>query len=655
MKLSARHGLAAAACALFAVVWTLPLALHLSTHIPGPGAGDNVSFLWNFWWMREAVASGQSPFQTAALFAPAGANLTLHTHTMLPAFAGATVLGGLPLAVALNLTILAGISLNAFSAYLLAWRVTRDYAAALLGGLVFAGAPYFAGHLYGHFNLTMAWTVPLFAMAAIEGLRGSRGWAIGAGVILGLTAYIDYYYVVFQLVLVLALIAVLDRGWSVRFRGTEGRRGLSSVLAGLIATDALLILGIFITGGFEMSLGGKRLSFHTIFNPLQLLWLLSMLWLIARFRPSITIDSTAARPRLASQLTMMAASFALIAAPIVWHGASLIAKGEYVTQRYYWRSAPSGVDLGTVALGNPFGGPRRSGSQWLYDTFGIDNIEGTAWLGIVPLALGAFVIRRGWRADADCSPAHALGVRTWAVVGGVFLIWAFGSHLMLFGVNTGMVLPQAAARYLPIVGNARIPGRAMVMVWMSLSVLVALALATWRPGRFQRGTVLTLAATAIAFDFMAAPIPLTALDRPAIYETLRDRPEAGAVCELPMGIRDGFRAAGHLDHRTLAYQTIHGRPMTGGFVARLPPSTLRAYEQDALLAALLKLSSPEENRATVLPDPTAAAERLRAHGISFVMLNRRLSPPALVEYVTGALPLQLVAKDEERSLYLVTK
>jgi hypothetical protein len=162
-----RHLAVAAGFAVLAVAWSFPLAFHLSTHLPGAAVGDNVVFLWNFWWMRTALASGADFFHTTYLFAPAGADLTLHTHTALPAFAGATVLRSLPLVTALNVTTLAGLALNGFCAYMLAWRVTRDRAAAMLAGAIFGCSPYIAAHLNGHFNLTMAWTIPLFALAFI--------------------------------------------------------------------------------------------------------------------------------------------------------------------------------------------------------------------------------------------------------------------------------------------------------------------------------------------------------------------------------------------------------------------------------------------------------------------------------------------------------
>ena len=51
----AAHLAAAATFAILAIVLTWPLARRLTTAIPGGGAGDNVTFLWNFWWMRQAL------------------------------------------------------------------------------------------------------------------------------------------------------------------------------------------------------------------------------------------------------------------------------------------------------------------------------------------------------------------------------------------------------------------------------------------------------------------------------------------------------------------------------------------------------------------------------------------------------------------------
>jgi len=97
MRILRQHGPPAVFFAALAVFWTFPLILHLSTHLPGPDIGDNMLSLWNFWSMRTALATGTDFFYSKYQFAPVGIDLTLYTHTALPALAGATVLGSLPL------------------------------------------------------------------------------------------------------------------------------------------------------------------------------------------------------------------------------------------------------------------------------------------------------------------------------------------------------------------------------------------------------------------------------------------------------------------------------------------------------------------------------------------------------------------------------
>ena len=653
-----------------AVVWSFPLVRHLPTHLPGPGPGDNVDFLWNFWWMRTALASGLDFFHTTYVFVPTGADLTLHTHTALPAFLGATVLGGLSVVAAQNLTILAALFLNGFCAYLLAWRVARDHGAAMIGGLVFGGSPYIAAHLNGHFNLTTAWTIPLFAIAASEAIRESTTrWAVVAGLLLGATAYVDYYYLVYEFALALCLVALAAREWSIVSRGPSPRsRPLTMVVRVLILVDITVIAAMIVTGGINARIGRLHIFAPDIFNPLQAFWILVafLLWLRLRPRVESRRRETWAPARLARAVPIMMGVFLVAAAPLVRNGVGLFLRGEYVTQQIYWRSAPKGVDLATLVLGNPFHPVWGDGVRRVYRTLGIDVMESTGWLGVAPIVLAAWALRRhaghtssrGTRADlSDRTIVVRRTVRQWAVIGLVFFVWALGPHLMLFGINTGLILPQTLLRYMPIMANARIPGRAIVVVYLALAVLGAITVAEWR--RESRHALLIVVGVSLVLtgDYLPAPFPLTALDRPGIYETLRNRRERGAVCELPLGIRDGFGEHGSFDDRVLFYQTIHRRPLVGGFVARLPAAVTAAYEGDPLLAGLLRLSEREGpvDAARQLPDRLLAADRLREIGIAFVVLNRSAVSPSLAEYVENVLPLTRIAQEGERSLYLVSR
>ena len=187
-------------------------------------------------------------------------------------------------------------------------------------------------------------------------------------------------------------------------------------------------------------------------------------------------------------------------------------------------------------------------TEWL----GIDAIESGAWLGIAPPILAAWVVRRHWRDRI---------VRYWAAIGAIFFIWALGPHLRVFGYTTGMILPQTLLRYIPDrrerphprsrdrarLARDRRAGRRSRSRGRS------------EPAR-RRWIGVGAMAVIVLLDYLPAPFPVVAVDRPAIYETLRDRPERGTLLELPVGIRDSFFSRGLLDHRALAYQMIHRRP-----------------------------------------------------------------------------------------------
>src|SRR5262249_50080609 len=152
-------------------------------------------------------ATGRDFFFTNALFAPVGADLTLHNHTALFAFLGATVLKPFGIVTALNLTTLTSLTLNGVCTYWLAWRLTKDWRASGLAGTMFALSPYIAAHLNGHFDLVAAWPLPLFAIVVDDVVNGGRLSAVAAGLILVLTAYVDYYYVVYELALWCSVLA----------------------------------------------------------------------------------------------------------------------------------------------------------------------------------------------------------------------------------------------------------------------------------------------------------------------------------------------------------------------------------------------------------------------------------------------------------------
>jgi len=630
--------------ALFAALtaaWTWPLARHLTDAIPGD-PGDNFLFLWNLWWMRHVLATpGLEYFRTTYLFFPFGTNLVNASQTMLPAFVAATVLGRVSVITAQNVLLLLYVWANMAAAYALAWAVTRHRRGAVLAGVVFGLSPYLAMRLTGHYELMAAWVLPAFALCLIRAVRASsRRAAVAAGLVLTAGAYTVYYYMIYGLLFAavypLAWSGVLVVRWAPHTR-TPWLRGLRYACAGggvLLAAAALFIT---ITGGERVALGPIAISATTPQNALSGVWLFAIGWLLCTWRPAVSLSAEGlirARRALAP-LAVAAFVFAAGISPLAWQTVRLIRHGEYVSPEYQWRSAPHGVDLLSPLMGHPRQWLLQSVSRRAYAAAHLDVMEAIGWMGIVPLLI---LLCARPRADAREDE------RIWRLVAAAFGIWALGPFLTVAGHDTGLRLPAILLRYVPIVANARMPGRAIVGVFMALGVLLAMRL-SGATGKLRPAAAQWLVIALVAFEYLDAPIPLTRMDAPPIYRTLAQQPP-GAVCEVPFGVADGLSSGvGVLDRRAVFYATLHEHPIAGGYVARMPEDADRRYEAMPIAGVLLRLSDgrPAGPAAAVPLDTSKSPCR-------YLVVNRELSSAALKSYI-ASLPADRIATDEHRDLY----
>ncbi len=630
--------------AALAIVWTWPLVRHFRDHIPGR-PGDNFSFLWNLWWMRKALSSADlSFFRSPYLFSPFGVDLVNHPHTALQGLLSATVLSRLSIVEAENLYIIVSVFLNGLCAYALVFDLVAIPSLAVLAGVAFGGSPYVAAHLFGHFDLLTAWTIPLFALAFRRALGTGRiAPAIAAGACAVVAAYTAYYHVVY---IVLFAIVYTLAWWNparMELSRADPTRGftLRLIVVGLLAIDLSLIVWILITGGSTFSIGSMQISARGVQNPLLALWLLAGIWLLTRWRIRIRVLWPAQEMfwRGTQTLMMTAATFAALCFPLILQAFRLFAAGRYVTQAYFWRSAPPGIDTLSPLMGNPFHPLVGGLASHLYEMHGLDRIETVAWIGVVPAIV--LIGNRGSWIDRE-------EARRWKVVLAVFAIYALGPFLMFGGHALGLPLPQALARFIPLVENARMPGRAMVCVYLTLGVLMALRLAgvtgASRSRLASTGWHWALAAL-LAVDYLNAPMPLTALDRPAVYTRLATIEDSGGVIEVPFGIGDGLSAGiGDQNRRILYYATIHGHPLVGGYIGRMPPGVASAYASMPVVGNLLRLSSGEP-RGDDLP---AVALPFR-----YLVLDTKTASPEIVDYIKSVLDMDLIESGDGKELYAV--
>jgi hypothetical protein len=461
--------------------------------------------------------------------------------------------------------------------------------------------------------------------------------AIGAALVLVATAYTTYYYVVYLgLFAALFLLAWLDWvhvSWTRRAQTPMTRRLQWALLgaAGLCAAAAILIAS---TGGRLIQLGPIVVSALFPQNALTAMWICALGAAFCTWRLTVILSPVpAARARralvIASQIVVV---FLVGAAPLLWQAARLVAQGAYVTPAYQWRSAPRGVDLLAPLLGPPFH-PLLHGASRAYAFAHLDRIEAVGWLGVVPMLL-----LLGGRAVGRLTDDE----RIWRVVAVGFVVWALGPFLTVGGFDTGLKLPETLVRYVPFVANARMPGRAMVGVFMAVAVLVAVTMSR-APGLLHRPPLQYLPIQLVVLNFWDAPVPMTPLDAPAVYQDLAAAPP-GAVCEAPFGVGDGLSAgSGSQDRRILFYATQHQHPLVGGYVGRMPVDAPQLYAEMPLVGALLRLSNG-------LSSPVGVLSTGSDQPCTYLIVNRAASSAPLLDYVRQ-LGAERLATSDGRDLY----
>jgi hypothetical protein len=183
-------------------------------------------------------------------------------------------------------------------------------------------------------------------------------------------------------------------------------------------------------------------------------------------------------------------------------------------------------------------------------------------------------------------------------------------------------------------------------VQLAAAILTALVIKTTK----LSGKAVLACTLAVVMDTLPHPVSLYDLpptDR--VDVVLRDADVRGSLLELPTGLRDGFGERGRLDHRMLAHQISHGRPLVGGFVARLSPTIVDFYQRSPFLSAALDVSSADW-AGRDCPFTAAGATALE---IQYLVVNRDAlsDTQALSKHSIEAAGCHFELADGSRELY----
>jgi hypothetical protein len=216
--------------ALLAVAFFYRVVPHINFELIGPPE-DNMQHVWDVWFARSASRGVSGLLHTTRIFYPEGASLLFHPFSWFNLLLASTIGLSLTPVAAYNLLILFTFVLAGVGAFLLVRYLTRDTAAALLGGFVFAFNPSHFGHALHQIEIASIQFIPFFVLFYLKVLeKRSAGNVAWASAFFLLNTLCSWYYMI---------LALLCMAFSY---GVEAHRSKRLLLPGAI-TSSLIIVG----------------------------------------------------------------------------------------------------------------------------------------------------------------------------------------------------------------------------------------------------------------------------------------------------------------------------------------------------------------------------------------------------------------------------
>ena len=212
----------------------------------------------------------------------------------------------------------------------------------------------------------------------------------------------------------------------------------------------------------------------------------------------------------------------------------------------------------------------------------------------------------------------------------VWLLAAVGAlgATLSFGPSAGLF--SLLYRFVPAYQGLRVPSRAGILVLLAVSLLAARGVTRLSSRRLRAGLTILVAA-----ECYAGPLPWSfdSARVPAIYASVAERKEPGALMELPLPPPDQFQLNAIYVYRSLA----HFRPLVNGYSGFVPESYRDVHR---------RLSTDFEGALTHL-------ERI---GVGLVLVHEGRLGPRLkreVEEAHALGRLRLVRKVDSDRLYVL--
>ena len=599
--------------------------------------------LWHFWWTREALSAGASPFVSPLLGYPDGMNVFFDMSSITLPFASLPLQWIAGPVGAYNLIAVLCFTLAGWGTCLVCRRLGAAPPAAFVGGVIFGFSPFLQTELSnGMMENLFAFTALPFFLLLLLRMHDRGRWLDGlwAGLVLAFGALSSWYVapVALTLAAVLLVARLAAASLSKAASGTEDEAAASR--AGILASYALrYAAGTLQTGARvlrkRVCSGADRRYLHSEEVTGRI--------------PGAGV-SKAVLPH-----AVMIVVFALLVAYPLW----TLVKGPTLERGVPWRDTVRGplaqkscIDLTRLfthgaappAVEEP-GDPDNAALTLL--PFGVYLGKLTAFLAL----LGVILCRRD---------------RRWAAGFLVFVLLALGPYLNIGGRLEwfGMRVPLPARLLVPLPGLGRlfalhnyrfIAGAMLCGAVLAASGMTRIIDAVLPGARHAWLAAILLSGLAL-MDFGAAlerpaPLALPSADAriPAVYDALDDAPP-GALFNVPLSA--GSHTRPEVRGLQMYHQLRHRRPIPCDPIYVLDPVDKTSLARAARNMLRYRQWNLEKEQ---LAEDLA---RLRDLGYGFLAVHRHLLSPADGKTVCSLLDGLLgspVAADDGIAIYAVAR
>ena len=226
--------------ALAFVFFGIRLLPHPEARLIGDFDADPQIFVWSFAWMAHAVAHGQNPLFTHAIWAPSGFNLVWGTSVPAIALVFTPLTWVFGPTLSYNVACVLMAALAAWAAFLLCRHITGALWPSLAGGYLFGFSSYVLGGELDHIHTVSVFTVPLVALLVlkfVEAEVSARAFTLELAAVLVFQAYVSTEIL---FTLTLALLCSLVLAFALVPLARARLRRLVAPLAGAYGITALL-------------------------------------------------------------------------------------------------------------------------------------------------------------------------------------------------------------------------------------------------------------------------------------------------------------------------------------------------------------------------------------------------------------------------------